>query len=348
MILDDEGKTYKSNGLLCTDYYCYNKPVVAPADGIVEEIIDNIDDNEIGKIDTANNWGNSIIIRHLTGLYTQISHLKKGSFKVAKGDFVKRGDLLAHCGNSGRSPEPHLHFQVQATLLLGARTIDYPFAYYYEKMDNSSELHQFYRPIEGAKVCGTETNPLLKKVFDILPNTILKFSFKNEKGTEKTEQWEAYTDAGNNKYLYCKGTESSAFYVNDGTMFYFTVFYGNKKSLLYFFYLSAYKVFLGNSADTELKDAMPLNTVKNLKASIWLHDFIAPFYNYIRVFYSIKPCSGESPFDPEVIQLKSKIEVSVFKNLTTESRSVITLAEKGINGFTYETEKIKIEAKCVI
>ena len=346
-ILDDDAKTYSSNGLLCTDYYCYNKPVVAAADGIVEEIADNIDDNEIGKIDTNNNWGNSIIIRHLTGLYTQISHLKKGSFKVAEGDFVKAGDLLAHCGNSGRSPEPHLHFQVQSSPVLGARTIDYPFAYYKEEVNNTNQLRQFSRPEEAATICGIETNPLIKKAFEILPNSILKFSFRNEKGIDKTEQWETYTDAYNSKYFYCRETESSAFYVNDGSVFYFTAFYGNKKSLLYYFYLSAYKVFFGNADENGLNDAMPLNTIRNRKASIWLHDFIAPFFNYIRVTYSVKVGSNNSLFEPEELKLNSKIEVSVFKNIHIESSSVITLAGNGIIGFTYETEKTKIEATCV-
>ncbi|MEI7502602.1 MAG: urea transporter [Paludibacter sp.] len=127
VINDEFHKTYKSNGMLCEDYYCYNKPVLAPADGFVEEIIDHIDDNEIGKVNTINNWGNTIIIRHLNGLYTQMSHLKKGSFKFTKGEFVKRGDLVAQCGNSGRSPEPHLHFQVQVSPLLGSKTLNYPF-----------------------------------------------------------------------------------------------------------------------------------------------------------------------------------------------------------------------------
>ena len=47
MIRDNDTKTYISNGLFCEDYHCYNKPVLAPADGIVEEIVDNVVDNEI-------------------------------------------------------------------------------------------------------------------------------------------------------------------------------------------------------------------------------------------------------------------------------------------------------------
>ncbi|MFZ4547656.1 MAG: urea transporter [Bacteroidales bacterium] len=347
MIKDDKLKTFKSNGLLCENYYCYNKPVLAPADGIVEEIIDNVDDNEIGKVNTTNNWGNTIIIRHLPGLYTQMSHLKKGSFKVAKGNFVQKGDMLGLCGNSGRSPEPHLHFQVQVTPLVGARTLDYPFAYYNQNENSKLELVQFSKPAEGALVSGITGNVMLKTAFDIMPDTSLKYSYLNEKGIEVVEQWIAYTDAYNYKYLYCKETESSAYYVNDGSMFYFTAFYGNKKSLLYYFYLSVYRVFLGNPDSFEVRDAMPLNIIRNKKTSVWLHDFIAPFYNYIHAGFSIKVESIDNPFDTELLVLKSEIQVSVLGKKREESSSTITLSGKGIKEFSYKSPKTSISATLI-
>jgi len=347
MIRDEKLKTYTSNGLLCENYYCYSKPVLAPADGIVEEIIDSIDDNEIGKVNITNNWGNTIIIRHLPGLYTQMSHLKKGSFKVSKGDFVQRGDLLALCGNSGRSPEPHLHFQVQVTPLVGARTIDDPFAYYYQKENSAQELHQFSKPAEGALVSGITWNTLLKAAFDIMPDKSMKFSYENEKGLEVVEQWIAYTDAYNNKYLYCKETESIAYYVNDGSMFYFTAFYGNKKSLLYYFYLSVYKVFLGDPDSVVLQDAMPLNIIRNKKTSVWLHDFVAPFYKYVLAGYSIKVESSDNPFDTGLLILKSEIQVSVLGKGRTESNSIITLKDNCIKEFIYQSPQTNIKAICI-
>jgi urea transporter/murein DD-endopeptidase MepM/ murein hydrolase activator NlpD len=347
MVFDDKSNTYKSNGLLCENYHSYNKPILAPADGIVEDIIDNVDDNEIGKVNTTENWGNTIIIRHLSGLYTQMSHLKKRSFKVTKGNYVKRGDLLAYCGNSGRSPEPHLHFQVQVTPLLGSKTINYPFAYYAEKEKTVQQLRQFSKPSEGALVSGVKINPLLKVAFDIMPNTTLKYSYLNDREIEKTEQWEAFTDAWNNKYIYCKDTAASAYYVNDGVMFYFTAFYGKKESLLYYFYLSAYKVFLGDLNMAEMKVAMPLNIIRNKKISIWFQDFIAPFYNYINVWHSVKSEVSENPPDAGILILKSQIEVSVFGKTGTNSESTITLKENCIKEFTYETNKTKIHAKWV-
>ena len=347
MILDDKLQSYTSNGLLCENYYCYNKPVIAPADGIIEEVIDNITDNEIGKVNTGSNWGNSIIIRHLPGLYTQISHLKKGSFKVAKGDFVKRGDLLATCGNSGRSPIPHLHFQVQITPLLGAKTIFYPIAYYHQKEKTGLELHQFLVPAEGSLVSGVNGNALLKEAFDIMPDTSLTYRYTDEEGLEITEKWDAYTDPYNNKYLYCKATESSAYYVNDGAMFYFTSFYGNKKSLLYYFYLSVYKVFLTNPGSVAVSDAMPLSTVRNKKTRIWLQDFVAPFYTYIRAGYSVKVASNDNPFNTERITLNSATEVTIWGKIHTQSNSVITVHNNCIKEFRFESAKTKITAVCV-
>lgn len=347
MILDDEEKTYKTNGILCEDYHCYNKPILAPADGYIEEIIDNIDDNEIGKVNTLNNWGNTIIIRHITGVYTQMSHLKKGSFKVSKGNFVKRGDILANCGNSGRSPQPHLHFQVQATPQLGSKTIDYPFAYYFENKEKTTQLRQFTKPDEGAKVSGIFENRLFKNAFEILPNSSLRLRYKNEKGVELVEKWDAYTDAYNNKYLYCKETDSVAYYVYDNLMFYFTAFYGNKKSLLYYFYLTAYKVFLGKSDNLKLKDAMPLSFIRNQKTTVWLQDFLAPFYSFIHVNYSSQFEASDDPFGSQSVKLKTQIQVSVFGKSHKDSEGSILISEKGISGFSYNFGKTKIQATCI-
>lgn len=346
MLLDEELRGYTSNGLLCENYHGYNKPVLAPADGVVEEIIDQIDDNEIGKVDTVNNWGNTIIIRHLPGLYSQISHLRKGSFKVAKGDNVKRGDFLATCGNSGRSPEPHVHFQVQTSPQAGAKTLDYPFAYYLQTKNGRPQLFSYTRPAEGEIVSDLHVHSLLKKAFELSPNKVLKFSYKKN-GIENQAQWEAFTDAYNYRYLYCSASESSAYYVNDGGMFYFTTFYGDKNSLLYYFYLSAFKVLLGCYEEITISDTLPLNTVFGKNGLILLHDFIAPFTSRVQANYSIQPQKSDNIHHPETITLASKIEHTVFGRTKPESQSMITLKDNRIEAFTYENKRIKIQAKCI-
>jgi murein DD-endopeptidase MepM/ murein hydrolase activator NlpD len=132
-IFDDEGHNFGNNGLEPKDYYCFGKPVLAPADGLVQEIQDGIPDNPIGEMNLGSNWGNTIVIKHAENLYTKLSHLKIGSIKVYKGTWVKRGEIIAHCGNSGRSAVPHLHFQVQSDPFIGSKTKDYPLANYLVK-----------------------------------------------------------------------------------------------------------------------------------------------------------------------------------------------------------------------
>ncbi len=342
MIHDQDGKSYNHFGILCEDYYCYGKPVLAPADGVVEEVVDQIEDNEIGQINTVQNWGNSIVIRHLSGVYTQMSHLKKGSIKVAKGTFVKRGDILAACGNSGRSPAPHLHFQVQYSPLVGSKTMEYPISYFNRQFNETPELVQFSVPKRDEILSDITPNRLLNNAFDFQPNQVMRFQYTDEKGLKSTESWEAFTDAYNYKYLYCKDKDTAAYYYCDNSMFYFTAFYGSKKSLLYYFYLSAYKVYLG-STDTTVQDELPFNILRNNWIVRSLNDFVAPVFNKMKVRYSSsfihKTAANE-------IVLQSKINLGIGKKSKNISESFMTVRNNGLEKFTFTQGKLKIEARC--
>ena len=139
-VTDADGRTYAGAGLTLTDYYAYNKPILAPADGVVEEVVQHIEDNPIGEVNLRQNWGNTVVLRHAPGLYTQLSHLRPHSVPLKPGDAVRRGDIIGYCGSSGRSPEPHLHFQVQATPFVGSRTLAYPLAYFLVKEASETPL----------------------------------------------------------------------------------------------------------------------------------------------------------------------------------------------------------------
>ncbi|NML66933.1 peptidoglycan DD-metalloendopeptidase family protein [Hymenobacter sp. RP-2-7] len=130
VVADAEGRTYQGNGLRLSDYYCFDKPVLAPADGVVEAVVQHLPDNAVGEVDTRHNWGNTVVLRHRPGLYSQLSHLRAHSVRVQPGQAVRRGQVLAACGSSGRSPEPHLHFQLQTAPAVGSPTLPYPFEAY--------------------------------------------------------------------------------------------------------------------------------------------------------------------------------------------------------------------------
>ena len=282
VLVDEDDKTFGNDGLKPNDFYCFNKPVLASAAGYIEEVLNNVEDNEIGTVNTEQNWGNSIVIRHSTGLYTKLSHLKKESIKVKVGDFVHQGEIIAYCGNSGRSPEPHLHFQVQSTPFIGSKTLAYPFAYYLKKMRKDTvKLESYTVPKENTLVSSVDIDDQLKQAFKFQPG--FRTCFQNNE-TGAVEHWEVFTDAFNQLYLYSEETKSTAWFINNGTVFYFTSFFGNKISLLYYFYLAAYKITQINLPDVISNDVYPLQ-LSSKKIALYLQDFVAPFFLFTKLKY---------------------------------------------------------------
>jgi len=74
-------------------------PIIATADGIVTF------SGMKGLL------GKTVVIDHGHGISTRYAHC----YKILKksGDIVKRGEIIARVGNSGRSTGPHLHYEVR-------------------------------------------------------------------------------------------------------------------------------------------------------------------------------------------------------------------------------------------
>jgi murein DD-endopeptidase MepM/ murein hydrolase activator NlpD len=73
-------------------------PIIAPADGIVVFA---------GR---EGGFGNTLVVDHGYGIVSKYGHCSTIDTKL--GQKVKRGDIIARVGNTGRSTGPHLHYEV--------------------------------------------------------------------------------------------------------------------------------------------------------------------------------------------------------------------------------------------
>ena len=112
-------------GATLADFPTYSAPLFSPVDGRVARLVDDVEDNDIGENNFAENWGNSLVIEIAPALFVQLSHFRRRGFKVREGDRVRQGQLLGYLGNSGRSPVPHLHLQMQTQPEIGSPTIPF-------------------------------------------------------------------------------------------------------------------------------------------------------------------------------------------------------------------------------
>jgi Peptidase family M23 len=132
--------SFSGNPAKVQSYFCYGEKIFAVGRGTVITATDGLPDNIPGHgkdfhpavpLTFEKLPGNHIVIDLGDGHYAHYMHLKPGSVRVKKGDYVSKGQLLGNIGNSGDAREPHLHFEVttSAQLLLG-EGIPYVIDYY--------------------------------------------------------------------------------------------------------------------------------------------------------------------------------------------------------------------------
>jgi murein DD-endopeptidase MepM/ murein hydrolase activator NlpD/urea transporter len=169
-----DGKAHTGEGKELRDYVCYGLPVVAAGAGSVALVEDGIPDNPPGEMNTQDNWGNAVVIQHGANLYSVCAHLLPKSIRVKVGDVVTPGMELGRCGNSGRSPTPHLHFQIQRSKPLGSPTIAFDFGDVMVRRGAELELGTHTVPDEGSFVRPVQRDDTLARVMSWSPGTQLE------------------------------------------------------------------------------------------------------------------------------------------------------------------------------
>lgn len=300
------GNEFKGDGYVVSDYYCFDKPVIAPALGTVVAVVDTIDDNEIGVVNTLQNWGNTVVIQHDAYLYSKSCHLKKGSVTVSVGAIVIEGQTIGKCGNSGRSPYPHLHFQLQTIAKIGAPTIFWPLSEYLVENELKLGFMQKGIPEEQETISNISTSPLLQNAFKWNPGDEFNLSIEKEGKEAVYFTVKNEIDSSNQSYLLCLNTGAKLYYENNKKTFSALNYLGSKKSGLFYFYRSFYKVVLSENDDISVKTRFPIHHLYKFPL-LTIQDFLVPFGLFLKGNFKLSYKENNQTFNVQQIELISQI-----------------------------------------
>jgi hypothetical protein len=154
-------------------YVGFGRPILAPADGVVVRAHDGEIDHEgrrsqLALVPYALSQGarlragagavagNHVVIAVQDGgAFVALVHLRRGSLRVSVGAEVVAGEVVAECGNSGNSTEPHVHLQAtDRPEMARARGLPVSFRPFREWLRGSTEprLRESGLPAEGSVV----------------------------------------------------------------------------------------------------------------------------------------------------------------------------------------------------
>jgi len=160
-------RRHVGTGANLEDYHTFHKLVLAPCSGTVAAVRSHVHDNIPGTNNPEENWGNYVVIYHDAGYYILLAHLAQGCPLVYVGQRIVSGEPIGSCGNSGRSPVPHLHLQVQDTAYPGGPTRPFCLRNYVEI--GAAGIPQTYRisgsPTEGTRLAQPTPLPALHALF---------------------------------------------------------------------------------------------------------------------------------------------------------------------------------------
>lgn len=133
-------------------YFTQGLEVRAPGSGEVIRVLDGVADNAPGGCNFASNWGNHIILRLDYGGIVKLAHFMKNGIVVKTGQRVGAGELLGYCGNSGRSPVPHIHLHNQASTETGAPTAPFCLTNFFTRTTEGLRWNFASVPEVGARI----------------------------------------------------------------------------------------------------------------------------------------------------------------------------------------------------
>ncbi|MBN2891458.1 MAG: urea transporter [Bacteroidales bacterium] len=337
VITDKDKNEFKNEGNQVEDYFCHNKAVVAPADGTIVEIIDGIEDNIIGEMNLVQNWGNTVVVMHGYGLYSQMSHLKAGTIKVFKGMSIKKGQHIANAGNSGRSPYPHLHFQFQSSPIVGSKTIEYPFSNYILSSNSNTIFKRNSLPEKNDTISNIEASYLIKHILSFIPGT--KYSFTHKVG-DSEQKFEIVADADifNNTFIETDNKKETLYFKQNDNLFNAINYKGKNKSTLFVFFKAMYLISFGIYKNIKIDSHIPVHLTHN-KLLLLIQDIFATFGLFLHSEYISEFVSVDDDFSPSKAEIKAVIRNKIFKKTIKETNYKIILSQKGNSSIEFKQKE---------
>jgi len=274
-VLDEQGSRCDRDGSALVDFHTFDSPVTAPANATVVRVVDSIPDNAIGSVNLENNWGNTIVLLLDNGLYAKLSHLKQGSATVVEGERIAHGHILGRCGNSGRSPVPHLHMQVQATPQIGAPTLPFKLYHYVELHEGRKRYHTCGVPREGERIRDLPIDADIAAGFDALVTRSTHYRV-TEDGNTYDETISATINADGLHELQTE-TRKAALIVRLTERGFFAVdFRGDQTSILLPVYLGLGRLPFSTEENVFWTDELDPYSLLNPWGRLW-QDLVGPF-----------------------------------------------------------------------
>jgi urea transporter len=241
MAIGADGKVRKGAENSLNDFYTFGLNVLAPCAGRIVKVVNHIDDNPVGSVDTINNWGNLILIEHAAYFYSQISHLQKNSIFVKEGDYVQAGTKLGLAGNSGRSLEPHIHLHFQTNPEIGSSTIPVSFTQYQDESKENVEIKFNHIPEEEDIVNNLSPDFNFKNFFALAPGEMIKVDFEKIGYQKFEDEWKINLDLLGNRFI--EDDRNNRLYFLSAMDYFAGLDYiGKKNTSLYFFFLATYRI----------------------------------------------------------------------------------------------------------
>jgi murein DD-endopeptidase MepM/ murein hydrolase activator NlpD len=149
VIKNENGNSFKTDGLANDDYYAFGKQLFAPCDGEIVLVVDGVKDNLPGEFNPVYIPGNTVIMKTANNEYLFFAHFKQHSIKITEGQKVRQGEVLGLCGNSGNSSEPHVHFHIQNVENMNIAT---GVKCYFDTLIVNGQIKTDYSPIKKDKI----------------------------------------------------------------------------------------------------------------------------------------------------------------------------------------------------